>query len=162
MRAIRGPNTVGRWYWRAERYQDGAKATCWVGWLLPEEVDDRLEALATAADVLHDREWPVRTPRGRGWVYFVHPAGGGPIKIGWSRTSPVDRLAELQIGSPVIIELIGAFRAEKHDESDLHEEFAALRMHGEWFRPSAELWARIDDLTRSGASNRGTASDDTD
>lgn len=75
----------------------------------------------------------------RGWVYFVAPVNGGPIKIGWSATDPSERIKELQVGSPVELELIGCRVGCPEDERGLHRRFRHDRLHGEWFRPSARL-----------------------
>lgn len=37
-RAVRGPRTDGRWYWRAEWYDGGASGTAWTGWATRDEV----------------------------------------------------------------------------------------------------------------------------
>ena len=44
-----------------------------------------------------------------GYVYFVAPTGGGPVKIGWTRDVE-RRLASLRTGSPVALEPPGRVR----------------------------------------------------
>ena len=72
-----------------------------------------------------------------GWTYFVQPVDGGPIKIGYTRQSPKARLRAIQIGSPVLLEVVGMVIGDR--EVELHQRFAYARMHGEWFRPVPEL-----------------------
>lgn len=71
-------------------------------------------------------------------IYFIR--GGDMVKIGITRDVD-ERLAALQTGSPVPLEVIGVMVGDAALESALHELFAAQRRHGEWF----EL---CDDLAR--------------
>jgi hypothetical protein len=69
-------------------------------------------------------------------VYFVE--GGGLVKIGIAQF-PEIRLRALQVGSPVPLRLlkvipIGRKWDAYRKEEALHEQFAAHRVHGEWFR----------------------------
>lgn len=75
-----------------------------------------------------------------GWVYFVAPVDGGLVKIGFS-VNPDMRLRELQVGSPVQLDMIGKWRGTEADEVALHEWFAEARKHGEWFSPWKGLMA---------------------
>lgn len=79
-------------------------------------------------------------------VYFIQGDGGGLIKIGVS--SDVEaRLRQHQAGCPVILRRIGLIvDANALEEARLHERFAHLREHGEWFRPEPDLLAFIADL----------------
>jgi hypothetical protein len=73
------------------------------------------------------REW---------FTYFIQAARVGHIKIGRA-IDPLQRLAELQTGSPVKLELLAVLRGDH--EAMLHRKFADLRIHGEWFRPGMRL-----------------------
>ena len=73
-----------------------------------------------------------------GFVYFIRDGRSGPIKIGYAK-DPERRLARLQTSSPKALYLLGAARAELEVERQLHAEFAADRVRGEWFRTSAAL-----------------------
>jgi hypothetical protein len=84
-------------------------------------------------------------------VYFVQCAGGGPIKIGHS-TSPDGRLTELQVGSPYVLRVVATMRGGIEVERTLHRAFAKDRLHGEWFNPSRELVAFIDEISRKGSA----------
>lgn len=75
--------------------------------------------------------------RRTGGVYFVK--GGEQIKIGYSGDIK-SRIGELQIGSPVAIEFVGAMvGADRETERDLHAEFAEYRVRGEWFKYGPRL-----------------------
>lgn len=74
-------------------------------------------------------------------IYFIRPEhSAGPIKIGHTaKTTAVPRLACLQAGSPVPLEVIATCAGDLLLERRFHAAFAAYRMHGEWFRPSEGL-----------------------
>ena len=72
-----------------------------------------------------------------GWTYFIQPKRGGLIKIGFTSSEPRGRLAKLQTGSPVELQIIALLRGNQ--EQDLHKKFAKLRRHGEWFHPGKSL-----------------------
>ncbi len=78
-------------------------------------------------------------------VYFIGVKGGGPIKIGFTTTLE-SRCATLRVGSPVELELLATEHGGFEVEQALHDRFRLFRMHGEWFRPEAELLAHIDSL----------------
>ena len=73
------------------------------------------------------------------WVYFLRSGEAGPIKIGYTGTTPNARLSALQTGNPEPLRLIGAVPGTMADESRLHDRFASVRLQGEWFRPVPEL-----------------------
>jgi hypothetical protein len=76
-------------------------------------------------------------------VYFIQAEQGGLIKIGVAG-NPRDRLRTLQHTSPVRLRILAVIRAvgQAH-ETELHQQFAAIRSHGEWFEPTPELLAYI-------------------
>lgn len=75
--------------------------------------------------------------KGTQGVYLVK--GGERIKIGYSADIR-SRLHDLQVGSPVTIEFIGAIvGASAADERCLHARFAEYHAHGEWFEYGARL-----------------------
>lgn len=81
------------------------------------------------------------------WIYFVR-ATSGQIKIGVAG-DPVHRLKALQIGSPVGLELLVVVaESEELSEGAMHAHFAALRLHGEWFRGEEPLLAFIQAALR--------------
>lgn len=72
-------------------------------------------------------------------IYFIQAGDAGPIKIGFTSGCPLDRMANLQTGSPDELRLVAHARGTQEDERELHKRFAHLRMRGEWFQPKSEL-----------------------
>jgi hypothetical protein len=82
-----------------------------------------------------------------GYVYFIGDGDGAAIKIGYS-ASPQKRLAGLQTGSKSNLILLGTLPALSEDrERELHEQFADLRIRGEWFRAESPLTDFVAGLT---------------
>lgn len=75
-------------------------------------------------------------------VYFMQAVHGGPIKIGMSE-APERRLADLQVGSPYKLRIIGVAAGGQPREAVLHKRLAAFRLHGEWFSDAPEVLAAI-------------------
>ena len=78
-----------------------------------------------------------------GCVYFL--LSGKAVKIGYSEQFAY-RLAELQTGNPVMLEVYKTIAAEKRVERELHAKFRHLRIQGEWFRWCKEIRVAIDRL----------------
>lgn len=87
----------------------------------------------------HDAaDWVPFTP---GRVYFIK--SGDLVKIGY--TTNVDRrLRGLQTGSPHKLEILLTHPGSRRDEQLCHEQFAHLRVQGEWFRYSDDLLAYLE------------------
>jgi hypothetical protein len=86
------------------------------------------------------------------YVYFVKPIGAdGPIKIGHS-TVPQERLMALSVWSPWPLELVGTFPGGSSEERALHQAFADLHTHREWFRTSPRLREVIAKILTEGWS----------
>lgn len=66
-------------------------------------------------------------------VYFVRGVLTKKIKIGYTTQNAYHRMADLQVGSPDILKMIGVMNAPRYFESDLHRVLAPYRAHGEWF-----------------------------
>jgi Meiotically up-regulated gene 113 len=85
------------------------------------------------------------------FLYFIQAGEIGPIKIGYSH-DPATRLAELQIGNPEELRLLGAFEGPLQGieamEAGWHYVFWAARIRGEWFKPIPKLLAAIDGWNR--------------
>lgn len=66
-------------------------------------------------------------------VYFIQAKCGGAVKIGL--TSNLDeRLKALQASSPVLLRVVRVIKnASLETERNLHNQFNAHRLHGEWF-----------------------------
>lgn len=79
------------------------------------------------------------------YIYFVQAGESGPIKIGLAR-SPKDRIKQLQAANHEELRLIAVCDGNHRKERQFHEAFAADHIHGEWFKPSAELLALTDSL----------------
>ncbi len=72
-------------------------------------------------------------------IYFIQ-AENGHIKIGFTDADDaMIRLASLQTGSPVLLKLLATIPGTIEEEKDLHRRFGAHRLHGEWFKPVAEI-----------------------
>lgn len=75
----------------------------------------------------------------REYVYFARPVGmDGPIKIGWSN-APEQRILNLMTWSPFPLELVVMISGGRELEKNIHECFADLHSHGEWFRADPRL-----------------------
>lgn len=72
-------------------------------------------------------------------VYFIQAGFDGPMEIGKTTLRAEHRLAELQVGNPHLLRLLGVLDGGFPEERRLHERFAPLRLRGEWFRPDASL-----------------------
>ena len=76
-----------------------------------------------------------------GWVYFVR--AGERVKIGYARNYKT-RMKELQTGCPYSLTLLMALEAKPERERELHREFAAHRVQGEWFHLEGYLSKYLD------------------
>jgi hypothetical protein len=85
-----------------------------------------------------------------GEVYFVSCRDSEPsyVKIGFSTDIP-GRMESLQPGSPYEYELIGRMPGSIGVEHAIHNRFAHLRKHREWFYLTDELWDFIRQTTRN-------------
>ena len=76
-------------------------------------------------------------------VYFIKPVGmDGPIKIGCSSV-PAKRLEDLSVWSPFPLEVIATAPGSYKVEQALHQRFAFLHSHREWFHANPELTVAI-------------------
>lgn len=75
-----------------------------------------------------------------GFVYFI--ACGDRVKIGYS-VDPAKRLTKINADAPMSCELLGFVSATDFPEQELHDRFAAVRLHSEWFALTAEIKAFI-------------------
>jgi len=92
----------------------------------------RLEASRTAARRRNEYA-------GFSLVYFVDCGQGTPVKIGWTKKNPFLRLSEMQHSNPAELRLVGVLHAEHRMEVELHDQFAAANIRGEWFHPTESL-----------------------
>ncbi len=82
-------------------------------------------------------------------VYFAR-ASDGRIKIGTSRT-PSKRRNSLASDSGMDVRILATTPGSYARERELHAQFAAHRLRGEWFAPAPELLAFIETLKAAGA-----------
>lgn len=76
-------------------------------------------------------------------IYFLKPIGmEGPIKIGCS-SAPEKRLAVFAAWSPFPLEIAATAKGNYKIERALHDRFAHLHTHLEWFKPDLELTSAI-------------------
>lgn len=82
------------------------------------------------------------------FVYFIGPKDWrvGRVKIGVTSGDPRSRLASFQTGSPYPLELYAYVPGDYNFEHMLHETFAPLRLHGEWFRMDGRLLALMGNM----------------
>jgi len=79
----------------------------------------------------------------RGFTYFVRD--GDVIKIG-SSMRPRRRLNALQTGIARQLEILAIVDMAVADEMTVHQQFAHLRIRGEWFRAEADLIEFIETI----------------
>jgi hypothetical protein len=86
----------------------------------------------------------------RGYVYFMLTEQTDRIKIGYA-ADPMARLQQIGAHCAETVHLVGSIPAASPRalESHLHQKFAELRLHREWFSPSKELvdWIMENALT---------------
>ena len=77
------------------------------------------------------------------FVYFIQADENGPIKIGFTTDEPRKRLAQLQIGNPHELKLLGAIKGSTAIERQFHADLAEWRLQGEWFSPHETVLAAV-------------------
>ena len=70
-----------------------------------------------------------------GRIYFIQVGTTGPIKIGFTKADPLNRMEDLQCGCPWPLRLIGSIPGTKRNENWLHEKLSEFKMLREWFVP---------------------------
>lgn len=78
-------------------------------------------------------------------VYFAQ--ADDRVKVGWSRKIAT-RMAQLQTGNAAPIQLLGFTPGGRTKERQIHQQFAHLRVAGEWFQAERELLAYIETVCR--------------
>lgn len=87
------------------------------------------------------------------YVYFILNRDSQAIKIGFAQDVH-KRLETLQTSSPSRLELMGTIQAKSNQaaktlEKRWHQEFASLRLQGEWFKAEEPLVGYIQSLSKS-------------
>lgn len=124
--------------------------------VLPEGVCVMMEGLLanygrTCSDLRWSRANTEPADTGHAWtaekkrvgeiVYFLR--AGDFVKIGKATGSPDDRVAQLKTGCPFPIEVIATIPGGYEKERELHNRFADVRAHGEWFHATPRLMSFI-------------------
>jgi hypothetical protein len=85
-----------------------------------------------------------------GYVYFIAPEAllcrergceGAIVKIGHTRSHPLQRLKTLQTGSPMHLRLWAYVDGGRDLEEAFHRAFIPLHSHGEWFLCEHKLFS---------------------
>lgn len=84
----------------------------------------------------------MKTRRDKGWIYIIgaHVGLDSFVKIGFTAGSVEKRMHTLQLGSPVELQVVTAFRGTKAQEQEMHLTFGEYRSHREWFRLEGGLF----------------------
>lgn len=127
------------------RLADHARTTQRVPYC-PSEDDMRAAAAVELTAALYLLRPPPPAPEGH-IVYFV---GGetGPVKIGFTQQPIKERLKCIQNGSPVKLHVLALRKDGRAREAVYHRQFAAHRLHGEWFERCPEIEEEIRRLGR--------------
>jgi hypothetical protein len=75
--------------------------------------------------------------RGLGAIYFI--GSRARVKIGYTGGTVGKRFAQIQTGSPEKLLPFLVLWGSRHDERELHRDFAHLRDRGEWFHLRDDL-----------------------
>lgn len=76
---------------------------------------------------------------GDGFIYFIACEPMDAVKIGFTASNPMARLANLQTGCPAPLKLLAYVQGSIAEEQRLHSAFWTLRIQGEWFRLDGKL-----------------------
>lgn len=79
------------------------------------------------------------------YVYALQAVNGGAIKIGCSQ-NPTARLSQLQGSTPTTLQLLATMAGDYTTEKGFHDRLAAHRVKGEWFNPTPEVLAVVDEI----------------
>lgn len=78
-----------------------------------------------------------------GTIYYIGCPDTRRLKIGFTKSNPSGRLAQLQTGSPTELMLLAMHPGSMDDERFIHDFFAYARLHGEWFEMDENLFAHL-------------------
>lgn len=80
-----------------------------------------------------------------GYIYFVAAPEDNRIKIGYS-TQPQQRIHSLMTSSAYKLETLAIITGSREQEQAMHQQFAHLRVHREWFSDCAEIRGFVAEL----------------
>jgi hypothetical protein len=81
-----------------------------------------------------------------GWLYFIGN-GEGPIKVGITRGTPIERCRDLQTGNPKKLKVLYSMRTKNPEmtEAHMHDLLGQFHVGGEWYQRDAVQFL-IDEL----------------
>lgn len=83
-------------------------------------------------------------------IYFIRAVESNAVKIGHTTGDDANaRLSSLQVGYPGRLDLLATMPGDMATERELHEQFAALSIRGEWFRYEGRLQELVAGLRES-------------
>jgi Meiotically Up-regulated Gene 113 (MUG113) protein len=123
-----------------------------------EEPRVRLRTTPGTADFLAEYHLAMagKLPGPQSFVYFAR--SGNRVKIGISK-DPRARLGSLRTGSSTKIRIYYVTPGDIEIERELHRQFAADRLNGEWFIYSEQIksWIEQDEARRRGTARTAPA-----
>src|SRR5215475_7636930 len=89
-------------------------------------------------------------------IYFIG-SEGGPVKIGYCKdhNGIKIRMRGLQSASPQQLKILATIEGGLEKERELHKQFAAERLKGEWFKSDKKLLDYIGSLPLQMQRKRG-------
>lgn len=113
------------------------------------EARARMEAMNNEIELLkrklNIKESSMATDLPSGYIYFITAPEAGRIKIGYT-TKPEKRISGLMTSSAYRLETLRIIEGTREQEQAMHDRFAYLRVHREWFSDCAELREFIETL----------------
>lgn len=77
-------------------------------------------------------------------IYFIKQ--GDYVKIGFTNRFKT-RLNQLQVSSPIKLEVLGLIEGNREDERNYHKMFKPVSSSGEWFEYNTELQIFVESLS---------------
>lgn len=74
-----------------------------------------------------------------GTLYLVQAGSSGPIKIGFTYRTLIERVRELQTGASAPLRVLASAPAPEWIETELHSALADIHVYGEWFEDGLRL-----------------------
>lgn len=105
------------------------------------ELAKRIEKISSGAVKASDLRRPHESR-----VYFVQCVPDGPIKVGVVFSSMRQRMNQIQLNCPHIIKHLGTVPGGYELELKVKTDLTPWSIHGEWFRPAAQVKAYIRKL----------------
>lgn len=79
-------------------------------------------------------------------VYFIQAGENGPIKIGFTHGSAIDRVRDMQTGNAAVLKVLATCEGDVSIERKFHKQFADSKIRGEWYHPVASLIQLIESV----------------